>query len=100
MTQEMPEGGGITRWVEDQVRNTPWWMISIAFHLIVLAGMTVITFKEEIKETAVASILVVTPRPPKIPVERPVDIVGSKSARPDISSATRSDNSMNSTPVR
>ena len=37
--QEFPAGpghAGIASWVEDQVRNTPWWLISIAFHLIVL----------------------------------------------------------------
>ncbi|MCE9583947.1 MAG: hypothetical protein K8T20_15800 [Planctomycetes bacterium] len=89
---EAPQEGGITRWVENQVRNTPWWMISIAFHLIVLAGMTVITFKEEVREMTVAALTPVHHDLPKIEVERPTDIVGSKSARPDSASATRSDN--------
>ncbi|NUN50947.1 MAG: terpene cyclase/mutase family protein [Candidatus Brocadiae bacterium] len=54
--------GGVTVWVEQQVRNTPWWLISIAFHLIVLAGMTVITFQDDVKKLDPPQITVLPPR--------------------------------------
>ena len=76
-----PEAGGVTRWVEDQVRNTPWWLISIAFHLIVLAGMTVVTFKEEIKVKEAAVVMRRHVQDKPVDMERPLDITGSKSAK-------------------
>ncbi len=103
MTNEMPQDAGmaempaaqagITGWVESQVRNTPWWLISIAFHLIVLAGMTVITFHEEIKVHLEPEIRPIVARAEKIDMERPTDVTGSKTALPiDMEVARRSEN--------
>src|SRR5205085_2619711 len=35
-------------WLQDQMRKTPWWAISIAFHALILACMGLITFSEHI----------------------------------------------------
>ncbi len=72
---EAPAGGGVTGWVEAQVRNTPWWLISIAFHLIVLAGMTVVTFKEEIRSVSEPTIIPLKSQATRIELPvRPVDV--------------------------
>ncbi|MCE9583342.1 MAG: hypothetical protein K8T20_12725, partial [Planctomycetes bacterium] len=69
------ESGSITGWVESQVRNTPWWLISIAFHLIVLAGMTVVTFKENIKTISEPVIIPVARIDQRLTLpDRPVDM--------------------------
>ncbi|MBI2921154.1 MAG: terpene cyclase/mutase family protein [Planctomycetes bacterium] len=74
-TVTAPESGAsFTHWVEDQVRNTPWWMLSIAFHLIVLAGMTVITFREEIRSIEKPEIIPLARAEKKYELERPVDL--------------------------
>ncbi|NUN49630.1 MAG: hypothetical protein HUU15_12455, partial [Candidatus Brocadiae bacterium] len=78
----MPPDGGqysFSSWVEEQVRNTPWWLISIAFHLIVLAGMTVITFKEEVKLKEEPTIIPLASKvEKKLDLERPRDVFERK----------------------
>ncbi|MCC6738788.1 MAG: hypothetical protein IT452_07055 [Planctomycetia bacterium] len=85
MTHEMPQDevmaeapvpqAGLTSWVEAQVRNTPWWLISIAFHLIVLAGMTVITFKEEVRISSTPDIIPLKAQTQRLNLpERPRDV--------------------------
>ncbi|MBI2921155.1 MAG: terpene cyclase/mutase family protein [Planctomycetes bacterium] len=77
--QETPEGFMMGRWLEEQVRNTPWWLISIAFHLIVLAGMTVVTFKEEIKAADSDKIVIhVPPQVDKYNLPPPSDVIPSR----------------------
>ncbi len=72
---EAPAGAGLTGWVEAQVRNTPWWLISIAFHLIVLAGMTVVTFKEEIRQVSTPSIIPLKAQNQRLNLpDRPTDV--------------------------
>ncbi|KAF0242295.1 MAG: hypothetical protein FD180_3994, partial [Planctomycetota bacterium] len=82
--QESPmqaEGGqfSVSSWVEEQVRNTPWWLISIAFHLIVLAGMTVITFDEKVKITESPTIIPLAAKvDKKLDLDRPRDLFDRK----------------------
>ncbi len=79
--QVPPDGGqfSFSSWVEEQVRNTPWWLISIAFHLIVLAGMTVITFKEEVHLKEEPTIIPLSAKvEKKLDLERPRDVFERK----------------------
>jgi hypothetical protein len=73
------EGQAFSSWIEEQVRNTPWWLISIAFHLILLAGMTVITFKEEFKLKEEPTIIPLQSQAPKkLDLDRPRDVFERK----------------------
>ncbi|KAF0241787.1 MAG: hypothetical protein FD180_4257, partial [Planctomycetota bacterium] len=78
----MPADGGqfsFSSWVEEQVRNTPWWLISIAFHLIVLAGMTVITFDEKVTIKEEPTIIPLAAKvDKKLDLERPRDVFERK----------------------
>ncbi|MCC6739883.1 MAG: hypothetical protein IT452_12620, partial [Planctomycetia bacterium] len=75
-------GAGITGWVESQVRNTPWWLISIAFHLIVLAGLTVVTFREDAPFQPDVTIQIVKrPSTPPVEIKRPDDLFASRGAK-------------------
>ena len=86
---EVPQDGGAMRWVEEQVRNTPWWLMSIAFHLIVLAAMTVVTFKEELRVTEVPKIIPIRRTDDKVELTRPDDMF--KSTRENYSTADMQD---------
>jgi hypothetical protein len=88
-----PPSSGVAHWVEEQVRNTPWWLISIAFHLILLAGMTVITFKEELKSIdEPPQIVPVAKLAPKVPLVRPDDPFKNGFTTSDFKNVPVSDN--------
>ena len=57
-------------WLQDQMRKTPWWAISIAFHALILACMGLITFSEHIFKAEAPTVIQVAAKP-KQKVELP-----------------------------
>jgi hypothetical protein len=57
-------------WIAQAARNTPWWAISIAFHALILACLTLITFSKEIFKPEAPTVVQIMPKP-KTKVELP-----------------------------
>jgi hypothetical protein len=57
-------------WLQDQIRKTPSWAISIAFHALILATFTLITFSEHVFKTEAPTVITVAAKP-KTKVELP-----------------------------
>ncbi len=85
------EGFDLGAWLSEAARNTPWWAISIAFHALVLACLTLITFSKEIFKAETPTVVQIAPKP-KTKVELPerprgiVDRAGLNTGEPTASS--------------
>ncbi|MBI3271932.1 MAG: terpene cyclase/mutase family protein [Planctomycetes bacterium] len=67
-------------WLQEQVKKTPWWAISLAGHAMLLALLSVITFSTQEVHSEEVPIIVTVPPPKvaKIEIERPQGLVERK----------------------
>lgn len=66
---------GLRLWIQERVRNVPWWMVSVAFHLVVLLIFAAIMMANPSKSEPTV-ITVIRPHVqdlPKIEVRKPDD---------------------------
>ncbi|MBI5367422.1 MAG: terpene cyclase/mutase family protein [Planctomycetes bacterium] len=67
-------------WLQEQVKKTPWWAISMAAHAMGLALLSVVTFSHARVQSEEVPIIVTVPPPKiqKIEIERPQGLVERK----------------------
>src|SRR5689334_21775556 len=86
--EEGIEETGEEAWLNEQLKKTPWWIISIVFHAVVLGLLATVTFaKEIIFEENTVTISLASRENEKLPdIEKPRDVFdrgGIETPNPD-----------------
>ncbi|MBI3099677.1 MAG: terpene cyclase/mutase family protein [Planctomycetes bacterium] len=102
---EMNPGGGPREWVEEQVQRTPWWAISLAVHLLVVAVFMGWTMDSDaaMDQKPIGIILpkekpqdeIKFPPPPDVTSPSPVEVEESSTVEPDFGSPLIGDSGTN-----
>jgi hypothetical protein len=62
-------------WLEEQLKKTPWWLISITFHAVVLSCLGLVTFAQKVVFEETPITVAIAHTEPKVVAERPRDVM-------------------------